>query len=451
MQQPKHIRTGMFTSAALFISAGLGLLADLNGWWDMPRDIWQWWPVLPLLLGVEILLTQLLHGREALVTMDGLSLALVIILVGASIMLQVGGPVVHISGTAEHRITQTETVTDLSNVQKVRLDNPLGTIEVDPSQDGVLHVRAEMIGRGNRESEAKAQAEEMSLQIVTGDLLSVQVLPVNRQNQICNLVVEVPAGLPLEVQNKFGHVDIHDRQADLLVGNGFGSVEVSNITGNLQIDNEMGSITADQITGNLTIYNSHGRVTVSNISGQLDVTNSFATVEVSGVKGTAVVHNQHGLVAADDLQQGGTLSTTFGTITARQVTGNISCRSQNGSIELSNISGDIEAITSFAPIQMDEVSGAIKAINQNGRITLDTSKSLSKPVELRSSFGPLIVQIPETSSLELDAETTFANISGKNLTIGKQGNTTTATGTIGSGGAKALLRTSHGSIEVTLR
>ncbi len=98
-----------------------------------------------------------------------------------------------------------------------------------------------------------------------------------------DLDVRVPAGLPLQVDDSSGSLEISDVNADVEVDDGSGSINISGVA-NVVIDDGSGSITVTDASGDVEIEDGSGSITVEKVGGGVRIDDGSGGIDVSDVE-----------------------------------------------------------------------------------------------------------------------------------------------------------------------
>ena len=138
----------------------------------------------------------------------------------------------------------------------------------------------------------------------------------NRYARI-DLVVQVPAGVNLRVDDSSGSVEIAN-VGEVSIDDGSGSLQVRGVasvaiddgSGNLQIEDVAGSVTVDDGSGSVRIENVAGNVTVEDgagslrirtVGGDVSVSDGSGSIEIASVGGTVRIGAGAGSVTVRDV------------------------------------------------------------------------------------------------------------------------------------------------------
>jgi DUF4097 and DUF4098 domain-containing protein YvlB len=133
----------------------------------------------------------------------------------------------------------------------------------------------------------------------------------------------------------------------------------------------------------------------------------------------------------------------------------LSVENSNGGVNASDIKGSANVKTSFGPVVLREVGGGLTVNSQNGSI--EASGLRLRPsgaggcndVDLKTSFAPMRVFLPNDASYKINAKTTFGRIeSDLPMTVAGGMRQDQIVGTIGSGECLLNLTNSNSNISL---
>ncbi len=255
---------------------------------------------------------------------------------------------------------------------------------------------------------------------------------------------------PVSVTNSFGTVDARNIGAALDVENGNGAVNADTVKGPANVRSSFGSVILTGIAGDATVNNNNGGISVSNVDGSADLRGSFAKVSATKIKKGLKVVAQNAPVSAADVGGTAYVKTSFGAAEVERVGGDLTVENSNGAVKGSVIKGSANVKTSFGSVWLDDIGGRIDVDNSNGSIEVRAAPAgACSPISLETSFGGIIVRVPESSGYTVDAKTSFGKIRSElPLTIAGSTTSELLNGRIGSGQCPLTLANSNGGIEL---
>jgi DUF4097 and DUF4098 domain-containing protein YvlB len=161
------------------------------------------------------------------------------------------------------------------------------------------------------------------------------------------------------------------------------------------------------------------------------------------------------------------IASTNGRIDVSGLRARVRARSGNGSACISDVVGNVDVITSNAKVCCSGTSGALTARSSNGKIEIEqhrgsidasTSNGLiraslevlgKRGVQLATSNGRIVLELPEVVDADVDIRIDNGIIrSDRTLVPANRESTGRLSGRLGNGGTQVKLRTSNGSISL---
>ncbi|OGO78639.1 MAG: hypothetical protein A2Y23_10205 [Clostridiales bacterium GWB2_37_7] len=427
----KTKKVGTFTLAIGLIILGLALFA--NNFTNIKiNDIYKYWPVLLIGVGIEIFVNMIIlkHEENIKLRVDGLCIAFIIVafLFAGNIGGFNFGPKfsfspfngnILINGVRyKSELKETIVKDNISKdfkINKLTARNSFGDIKLLPYDQAYIKVEAIVTIRYNDEKAVKEYIKDV-VKIIEGEQTQVYSADYNGINKNeyarakVDYIIYVPSEVYAEIHNSFGDID------------------------------------AQGVTKDLNISGQNGDVTVKDVGGSVSVKNSFGEIEVKGVGGKLEANNQYGDIDADLINGGADLETGFGELEISNVSGPLIAKNNYGRITAKSIKGDAQIKTSFGNIEASNIEGNTVINDNNGEIE---AKELKGNVEIRNSFGKISYRSSNSDNADIYAKTSFGNIkTDLPLNITKAINDQTAQGKLGDGKYKIEIITNNGEIEL---
>ncbi|MFD1737050.1 DUF4097 family beta strand repeat-containing protein [Bacillus salitolerans] len=271
----RHWKVGTLTAGLLLIF--LGIIWLINNFWAMPIGwlISNGWPILLVILGLEVLLHQFIKKEEPL-KFDGISLFIVIMLGFVSMMIygfQSSGIFPAISSVVNGQIytEEFELSADTNSIEEIIIDIPNADVSIIGDQgnsfliDGVLNITTESEKQANNYF-------NNSIKINTvGNKLIFQIE--HPQNQKIfgwqkfegNFYITVP-------EDKFVNVKVIN-----------GEIEAENLLMGSKIEMVNGNLSVKKMAQSTILENTNGNVEVENWDGKLIATSTNGNIEVKTI------------------------------------------------------------------------------------------------------------------------------------------------------------------------
>ncbi len=385
-------KVGTITLAVGLIASGALLFAQ--NFTQLPiKDLYKYWPLLLIGLGLEIIIYMSFYakeGKNVKISIDGL--CVIFIIFAAILGSGFGGyRSFSIKGIGDipfvkdlrfaHEMEEKIIRTDISNhynIKELKVTNSFGDIEIKPGNSKSISFDAKIRVRYNNDAKAQDYIKN-AIKVAEGEITEIYVADLHQYENrdyskaMVDFTIYIPEGIAIDAKNSFGDIDV-EGGGRTVIKNSNGNIIVRDCSDNVVIKASFGEIQVENIEGNITVVNSNGNIKVNEARGKVDAKTSFGNVRADGIKG------------------------------------DVKAESSNGNVEIYESIGNIEGKTSFGDIRLD-----LESI-ENGNIS---------------------------------AETNFGNIRGfSGMEVKDLGQRKTLERTIGSGNREIILKTSNGDIEV---
>jgi hypothetical protein len=164
------------------------------------------------------------------------------------------------------------------------------------------------------------------------------------------------------------------------------------------------------------------QIEIASINGRIDVAGVRARVRARSSNGSACI---------------------------RDIVGNVDVITSNAMVCCSGNCGSLTARSSNGKIEIEEHRGSVDASTSNGLIRASLEVLGKRGVQLATSNGRIVLELPEEVDADVDIRIDNGVIrSDRTLAPPKRESTGRLSGRLGSGGAQVKLRTSNGSISL---
>lgn len=427
-------KVGTITLALGLIVFGLGLF--FNNFTNIQMtEIYKYWPVLLIGIGLEMFIYVLVyrHDEEVKLRLDGLCIILIIAAaLFANNLGNVGDisklityPMNMIQGNMtidgikyKEQLKETvvkEQVSKDFDINKLSVKNSFGDIKLLPSDNKTIKVEATVTIKYNDEKAAREYLQNV-IKISEGSdtqIYTQEYNGINRQNYskaTVDFVVYVPKEVYARVDNSFGNIEVQEIGKGVDITNQHGDIRVKDIGGEAIIKNSFGNIDVRNIGGNLRADNQHGDIDAASIAGSADVETGFGDLDVQDIGGKLIAKNNYGRITAKEIKGDADIKTSFGDVDAANIDGNTVINDNNGSIQVEELLGNVQIRNSFGDIQYN------------------SSNTDNADIYAKTSFGDVDTDLP--------------------LSVTKSINEQTLQGKTGTGSYRIELITNNGSIEI---
>jgi DUF4097 and DUF4098 domain-containing protein YvlB len=395
---------------------------------------------------------------------------------------------------------------EIEDVKPVVVRNAMGHVKVEPGEKGVIRAKLEKVIYSRSKEKAADVAGKVKLVLEdSGESYRVTTsrgeFRKRKPSFKTNLVIEVPAHLPVKIENRHGDVTLSERDAPVEIRSRFADIDLSAINGGVLVVNEHGDLRITDATGRADLKNTHGdsilrriegdvvfagkhgkvhldtvkgsasvettyddavlvdidkdvrvkaphgEVKVQRAGGLVHVTNSFDDVRISEVGGGVVVRAAHSKVLLDRIEGDAEISTSYDRIRLSEMKGRCRILSKHSSVAVWGPFRGGEIRTSHDDVKIEECSGPLEVIVSNGNVSVGALRSV-EPVTVKTTYGDISIGIPAPGQYALRAESQYGAI---RLPKGifqkkKQGSHVYAEG--GSGDRPLNLSAKHGDVTI---
>jgi DUF4097 and DUF4098 domain-containing protein YvlB len=330
----------------------------------------------------------------------------------------------------------TSTVTqDLPDTMKngsLRVLSDRGDITVSAWDENRVKVDASKKVRAQNQDEAnKIDGQTKPSISIDGNVITVNAntAQAGSSNVSSDLEIWVPRALAADIAAHRGDINVAGRAGNVKISSSRGDIVVDDITGNVDLEQRKGDIRVTKITGDVTVNAQAGETNISDINGAVKLDGEY-----------------------------------FGGINLSKITKTVRFRTSRTDMELASLSGDLnmdgdelrannlvgpmKVLTRSKEIHLDDLSGDLRVENSNGGVEVHSSKLGT--IEIANRKGDVQIVVPEKSNFLADFKTHNGDINSdfSGLKVTSERNDSTATGNIGSGGAKIQISNEHGNIEL---
>ena len=309
----------------------------------------------------------------------------------------------------------------------LEIDNPHGDVTiVGKSGDDKIHITVNKQIYSSSDSDADAKGEQFTPHIdQNGSSVRVTMPSVN--GAISDLDITVPESADTSVTANHGDVAISGVHAPVNVTANHGDVEINSVIGAVtaHINHRGNTFAAHNITGNVSVQGHADDMTVTDVTGQTSLEGEFyGDTHFERLRGPVNFHTsrtQLNLVRLD-----GELNISpHSDLTGDQITGPTLLKTRSRNVTFDRITGDVDVT------------------NSDGSVDLTGAPPLGN-VSVENKNGEVNITVPRHANFSVDAETKGGEISNDlNLKPVTSDNRATLTGSVGSGGPRITVHTTH--------
>ncbi|MBV8629422.1 MAG: DUF4097 family beta strand repeat protein [Silvibacterium sp.] len=316
----------------------------------------------------------------------------------------------------------------IANGGSVTIQNARGDVTVTASEDGQMHVRAHQVVHAS-DKDAPGIFDQVKPKVVTSGTGAV-VTVAGRAGARVDLTVQIPEKTFATVNTNHGDVTIEGLKNNADVTSQHGDVKLNDITGDVHARMDHGDFSAHDIGGHALIDGRADDVTLTDIKGQVVLDGEFmGDTHLEQVGSTVHFHTTR--TDLDIQKLGGDLTMDSSDLTANQLYGPVRIVTRSKNIDLTQVTGDTHIETS------------------NGDVNVVAALPLGN-MQITNHTGGLTLSLPEDTSFVVNASTTEDDEleSDFPLQSSTSGDRRTLQGTVGHGGVRLDLSTSHGNLQL---
>lgn len=140
-----------------------------------------------------------------------------------------------------------------------------------------------------------------------------------------DLVVRVPSGLTLDLNDGSGATDISGLTGDITIEDGSGELSLSGGR-NVRVTDGSGSLQISDISGNLSVEDGSGETLIRHVAGDVTVQDGSGELSVSNVGGAVSIEDGSGDINVDGAGALTILESGSGGVKTKNVKGNVDIR-----------------------------------------------------------------------------------------------------------------------------
>lgn len=388
-------RVGRYTASVLLIAISVPLFLDWREGTDYMLLLLKWWPVIPVLWGIEFLLMFIFSNRSAKETRIRLDLRglLSAILLAASVF---------IVAEQEHYLYLWKNVS--LNLTAAAVD--YGEAKGSKYQKAPLIVPVEL------------NTAKISIDSINGDIL-LHRAPVDDIQITTTVWVDQLDGPMAEAISEQSFVDVVEGPNIKITSNSKAYGE----SGKRQPRMDLDIYLPEDRRFNLDVRTMNGGITLQNVEAIEDISLETGNGELilhrifGNVKGKTL----NGAVRARSVQGSVDLTTSGGNMNAWDVTGALKLSTAVGNISAIGNSNDIDITTKNGNLEVDGAKSKLHAESLNGTIDVRSS-DVAGDWDIYSAVGDIQLYLPMLSNYTVNGSSGYGDITSDlpELTIDKK-------------------------------
>ncbi|MCL6451106.1 MAG: hypothetical protein K6T75_07445 [Acetobacteraceae bacterium] len=411
------LRTGTASLALSLILAGGGLLAANLAPGLKTEWILRLWPVVPILLGLEITLRAAVASRRGLrLAWDPAALALLVVLtlglLAASQWPAIRRELAGAPALESYTLVEEEILALGPETKRLAIRQNWGAVRVLPGEGPGVRMEARVTGSGATLAEAEGNAQALRWEVDTGPTLFIRPVLPSAEPQAESGLDQLPRpGPALAAVNRVGWTSARPPRAvaDL-------TLYVPPAIEQVRVESSYGEVEARDLPGSLELICNLGKVRVSGLGGDLYLEgNLLGEARVAGVRGSSRL----------------TLTHT--------------------SLDLADCEGRVEVKGSYGRMEIRRPGGALEVISRQGVVEVETDRPPQGDWDVEVEYAQMRVALPEDSNVRLDATARFGSIQAPhNLAVRQEDSAARLQHVLGAGEHRLRLESINGPIAIDL-
>ena len=311
----------------------------------------------------------------------------------------------------------------------VNIQNPRGDVTVTASNDSQMHIRSHQVVHTNSDKDAGSIFDQIKPRVVVSSSGTVVTIPSHEGTHV-DLTLEIP------------------EKSYPIVNTTHGDVTITGIANNADVTSSHGDVKFDSITGDVQARLDHGDVSAHNVTGHAFVNGHVDDVTLSGVGGQVVLDGEFfGDTHLEQVRSTVHFHTTHTDLDIPRITGDLTMDSDD--LTINQMWGPVRIVTRSKNIDLSQITGDLHLEDSNGDVHVTAAKPLGN-MQIQNHSGDLSLTVGNDAAFTVNASTTEDNDLDTDFPLqsSTSGNLRTLQGTVGNGGVKLDLSTSHGNLEL---
>ena len=245
-----------------------------------------------------------------------------------------------------------------------------------------------------------------------------------------NLDIDVPRGATVRIDGKRGDVRVRNIAGPVTLNVDRGDVDVEDVTGKLKLDLRRGSLTAQRIKGGVEMDGNANDIQISDVDGDVVVRGEYS--------GAIAFANLKSLKWSSARTQ----------MEIAKLPGKVDLSS--GSLTIIEPSGGVTIRTSSKDIRIEDFDGPVQITDRDAGVELRTKKTPVSAIDVENKSGKIEVSLPSSGHFQVEASARRGEVNSEfsDISVKRDNETGTMSGSVGTSGSTVKLNTTYGSISL---
>jgi hypothetical protein len=385
----RNRRVGRYTASVLLIAIAVPLFLDWREGTDHMLLLLKWWPVIPVMWGIEFLLMYFFSSRSGFV-LKGTKIRLDLRGLLSAIVLSAS---VFIVAEQDHYLYLWKNVS--LNLTAAAVD--YGEAKGNKFQKAPLIVPVELT------------TAKISIDGINGDVL-LHRAPVNDIEIVTTVWVDQLEGAMAEAISEQSFVDVVEGPTIKITSNS----RAYGDSGKRQPRMDLDIYLPEDRRFNLDVRTMNGGITLQNVEAIEDILLETGNGELilhrvfGNIKGKTL----NGAIRARSVQGRVDLSTNGGNMNAWDVTGALKLSTAVGNIGVSGSGNDIDISSKNGNLEIDDAIAKLHAESMNGRIDV-RSPNIGGDWDIYSAVGDIHMYLPLIGNYSMNGSSGYGDITSE--------------------------------------
>lgn len=256
-----------------------------------------------------------------------------------------------------------------------------------------------------------------------------------------DVLLTLPAGTSLEVENAYGSVSVDGLRGDVAVASSSGEVTLWDV-GSVSVENSYAPVRIERASGRVVVASSSAAVSIEAVTGGVEARSSYAEMRIVDVEGDVDADMSSGELEIRDVRGDVRSRNSYSRAMVADVTGDLDHETSSGEVEIRDVDGTVRATNSYGAMSLAS-TGAADLGNSSGSVS---AMDVTGPLTITNSYAPVTVADVD-GDVRIDSSS--AGVEVRNVQGGVEVKTSYDGVEIEGVGGPVRVRNSSGRVKVT--
>lgn len=251
---------------------------------------------------------------------------------------------------------KTVTIQD-ENIDTVFIRNPLGTVDISGEDRNDIELSYKITVYAKNLELAESLVEELSIIIdnnnnnIVFGLVDVKI-PEGVYGIKIDYNLLVPENMKLDIENKYGRLEVSDMTADVSLRNVYDEMDINNISGKADLYARYGNLYVKDVE-ELELVSGYNAIDISNVHGNADIEQDYGQGRINLINGDVVINSSYGSLYFDGIKGDIKLKSKYTQVRGEEFDGNLTANIRYGQLRLSGVSNDLDVDGRYTAIEVN--------------------------------------------------------------------------------------------------